>query len=204
MSIKNIIFDLGGVLIDFDPERMIRDCSLESCRGLVMQKVFGSEHWLNMDKGLEPVEQAVENMLCDIPPEYHERIRHMILDREEMMPPIKQMTPIIDSLYESGYRLFVLTNCAKWFHQFKNTIPSIEKFEGFTVSADYGIIKPDERIYKILLDTFSLNAEECFFIDDSIKNTDAAEVLGFRTHCFKDRDFDKLRQELHIISKPEN
>ena len=198
MSIKNIVFDLGGVLIDFNPERMLRDCSLTECRELLNTKVFGSEHWLNMDRGAESVEEAVENMLRLVPSEYHGRIRRMILDREEMMPPIKQMTPIIDSLYEHGYRLFVLTNCAKWFHEFKKTIPSIEKFEGFIVSADYGIIKPDERIYKILLEKFSLRAEECFFIDDSEANIDAAQKLGFSTHCFKDRNFEKLKLDLNI------
>lgn len=198
MSIKNVIIDLGGVLIDFNPERMIRDCDLEECAERIYKDVFGSIHWLNMDKGVESPEGAVENMLVSFPPEYHERIRRMVLDREAMMPPIPQMTPIIDSLYESGYRLFVLTNCAKWFHEFKKTIPSYEKFEGFVVSADYGIIKPDERIYKILLDKFSLNAGECFFIDDSVINTDAAASLGFNVHCFKDRDFQKLRQELGL------
>lgn len=198
MSIKNIVFDLGGVLIDFNPERMIRDCSLTECREMIKTRIFTSEHWLNMDRGTESVEEAVENMLRSVPSEYHGRIRRMIIDREEMMPPIKQMTPIIDSLYESGYRLFVLTNCAKWFHEFKSNIPSIEKFEGFIVSADYGIIKPDERIYKILLEKFSLRAEECFFIDDSEANIDAAQKLGFSTHCFKDRNFEKLKLDLNI------
>ena len=198
MSIKNIVFDLGGVLIDFDPERMIGDCGLTEYSDLIFKYVFGSEHWLDMDKGVQSVEQAVDNMLVSLPEEIHGNVRRMIIDREQMMPPIKEMTPIIDSLYGSGYRLFVLTNCAKWFHEFKNNIPSIEKFEGFIVSADYGIIKPDKRIYKILLETFDLKAEECFFIDDNPANTDAAQSLGFKTHCFKDRNFDLLKQQLGI------
>lgn len=201
MSIKNIVFDFGGVLVDFTPERMIKDCNLSDYRELVLDKVFGSEYWQDMDRGALSVEQAIENMLVSLPECIHENVRRMILDKEEQMPPLKDMTPIIDSLHEAGYRLFVLSNCAKWLHDFIKNVPHSEYFEAIFISADYLINKPDYRLFNIFLDKFTLKAEECFFIDDSPKNIQAAKELGFKTHCFKERNFEQLKKEISLFNK---
>lgn len=191
--IKNFVFDFGGVLIDFDPERMINDNFPPEYHDIILNNVFRSVHWKNMDKGTESVDEAIDNMLPSIPEDARDRMREVILDREGQMPPLHEMTPIIEGLHRDGYRLFVLSNCAKWLHEFKVNIPSWRLFEDFFISADYNVVKPDRIIYEMFLEKYSLKAEECFFIDDSPANTEAAEELGFKTYCFKDRDFDGLR-----------
>ncbi|MBQ8783903.1 MAG: HAD family phosphatase [Clostridia bacterium] len=197
MAIKNVVFDLGGVLIDFNEERMLRDNIPAELHSAVSASTFHSEEWKMMDSGALEVDQAVDRMLTSLPEEIHGSVRSMIVDREVQMPPIDGMTEIIDTLYKNGYTLYVLSNCAKWLHEFlKEKVPSGEKFSGLIVSADYGIIKPDERIYNILFSTYSLKAVECFFIDDSPANIETARKLGMAAHCFKDRDFNRLREDM--------
>lgn len=195
-SIKNIIFDMGGVLVDFNPDKMIKRNISSEYHSAVMNGVFLSEYWRLMDKGEISVDNALEKMLASLPANIHQNVRSMVLEREREMPPIKGITPIIKALYSNGYRLFVLSNCPDWFHDFKRNIPCIELFEGFVVSADYHISKPDLRIYKILTDKYKLKAEECLFIDDSPQNTAAAESLGMKTVCFKNQNFYLLKSKL--------
>lgn len=185
MAIKNIIFDMGGVLVEFCPEDMIRRYSLSEYKNEIMSNLFKSDEWKMMDSGDLSVEDALDIMTERLSPQIRAKAKEMVLDRENAMPPIKSTTPVINALHKNGYRLFVLSNCPKWFHSFKKSIPSIELFEGFIVSADCRVSKPDEKIYKILLNKFSLKADECFFIDDSQVNTDKAKELGFFTHTFK-------------------
>lgn len=199
--IKNIVFDFGGVLVDFDPERMINDNFPPEYHDILLNNVFRSPHWQNMDRGTESVEEALSNILPHIPADARDKMKEVILDREGQMPPIREMTPIINALHEGGYRLFVLSNCATWFHEFKYTIPSIELFEDFFVSADYKMIKPDREIFEKFLEVFSLKAEECLFIDDSPANIDGARKVGFRTFCFDTKDFDGLKEYTAHLSE---
>ena len=196
MMIKNIIFDMGGVLVEFDPENMIRRYALTEYKDEIMTNLFKSEEWKKMDSGDLSVDDALEIMTQRISPQIREKVKEMVLDRENSMPPLKETTPIINALHQKGYHLFVLSNCPSWFHSFKESIPSIELFEGFVVSADCRVSKPDEKIYKILLNNFSLNAEECFFIDDSQANIDAAKRLGFSAHRFKSGQTHSLKKAL--------
>ena len=175
---------MGGVLVDFDPQKMMSKCIPPEYHSDVNKYCFESEIWKEMDKGTVEVEEAVEKMLLNLPECIHSSVRHMIIDREEMMPVLPHHTPIIKKLSENGYSLFVLSNCPKWFHEFKSVIPLIDRFEGFVVSADYFCRKPDEIIYNILFDTFCLKPEECFFIDDSYLNTRTAEKLGMKAFCY--------------------
>ena len=110
------------------------------------------------------------------------------------MPPIAEMYPVVKALKENGYKIYLLSNCPDWFDDFKKSVPAFAFFDGFIISAYYNEIKPEEKIYKALFNEFSLNPEECFFIDDMQANIDTANRLGMKTHCFANRDFEKLKQ----------
>lgn len=193
MEIKNIVFDMGGVIIDFDPDRSVARHFPEDCRDLVKKTVFGSKEWLNMDRGTLGYAEGVERICSALPEELRDEARLMIVSHEEEMPPIPEMFALVKSLSENGYGLYLLTNCPAWFHEFKPRVPAFAYFDGFIVSADHKRSKPEKEIYNILLDTYSLRAEECFFVDDSPVNAAAAEKLGIRSYCFSDRDAERLK-----------
>ncbi len=194
--IKNIVFDMGGVLIDFDPRRSVGNHFDPEDRESVFKNVFRSKEWLAMDKGDISVEEALKKMTSRLPERLHAEVRRMVLEREAEMPPINEMYPVVKTLKENGYRIYLLSNCPDWFDEFKKSVPAFAFFDGFIVSAYYNEIKPEEKIYKALFDEFSLKPEECFFIDDMPANTDTAERLGMSAHCFVDRDFEQLKQDM--------
>lgn len=194
--IKNIVFDMGGVLIDFNPARSLKNHFVPEYRELVNQNVFRSKEWALMDKGTYSVEDALKIMCSRLPDSLHSEVRKMVLDREAEMPPIDGMLPIVKKLKENGYRLYLLSNCPDWFTDFKKSVPAFTYFDGFIVSAFYNEVKPDEEIYKILFREFSLTPDECFFIDDTQANIETAKRLGMEAFCFADRDFEKLKASM--------
>lgn len=196
MAITTVVFDMGGVLIDFDAKRSLSTHFDTEYHNLINEKTFASETWKLMDKGDIEVEEAIEIMCRDIPSELHDEVKKMILDHEGEMPPIEEMYGIVKELKEKGYKIYLLSNCPMWFFDFKKCVPAFSFFDGFIVSAKYNLIKPGKEIYNVLFSEFSLEAPECFFIDDSPANIATAKELGMNAHCFSDKDFIKLRSAL--------
>lgn len=192
MAITTIVFDMGGVLVDFDAKRSLATHFAPEYHELINEKTFASHTWKLMDKGDFEVEEAIEIMCREIPVELHKEVSKMILDHEGEMPPIKEMYPIVKSLKENGYNIYLLSNCPGWFDDFKKSVPAFDFFDGFIISAKYNLIKPEKEIYEVLFREFSLAPEECFFIDDSPANIATARELGMYGHCFNDKDTDKL------------
>lgn len=192
MAITTIVFDMGGVLVDFDAKRSLSTHFDPNLHELINEKTFASETWKLMDKGDFEVEEAIEIMCRDIPCELHAEVKNMILDHEGEMPPIGEMYGIVKKLRENGYKIYLLSNCPMWFYDFKKSVPAFQFFDGFIVSAKYNLIKPGEEIYKVLFNEFSLDASECFFIDDSPLNIETAKRLGMAGHCFSKNKIHEL------------
>ena len=197
MAITTIVFDMGGVLVDFDAKRSLSTHFEPRYHDLINEKTFASETWKLMDKGDFEVEKAIEIMCREIPAELHDEVSRMILDHEGEMPPIEEMYSIVKTLKENGYKIYLLSNCPSWFDEFKKSVPAFEFFDGFIVSARYNLIKPGKEIFNVLFKEFSLNAEECFFIDDSPANVTTANEIGMTAHCFSKHEISKLIDALH-------
>lgn len=196
MAITTIVFDMGGVLVDFDAKRSLATHFAPEYHELINEKTFASHTWKLMDKVDFEVEEAIEIMCREIPVELHKEVSKMILDHEGEMPPIAEMYPIVKSLKENGYKIYLLSNCPAWFDEFKKSVPAFDFFDGFIVSAKYNLIKPGKEIFKILFDKFSLKSEECFFIDDSPANVATAHELGMKAHCFSKHNIKELINSL--------
>lgn len=196
MAVKNIIFDMGGVLVDFNPDRMLKRHFPEELHETVRKETFLSPEWREMDRGTYTVEEAVEIMCARLPEELRSEAAKMILDHDAEMPPIDEMYPVVEALHNSGYLIYLLSNCPMWLYEYKNHIPVFRFFDGYVVSAEYKQIKPDEDIYRTLFGKFSLEPSECFFVDDSKPNVETALRLGMKAHCFADRDIRKLKTAL--------
>jgi len=181
MNIKNIIFDFGGVLMDWDPRHMYRKVfETEEEMEYFLQTICTFEWNAQFDKGLdfqEGVDERIEKF-----PNYKKEIQ-MYKDRwiEMVSGDIPQNSQLIYEL-KGNYRLFGLTNwAADTFELVYQQYSFFKELEGIVVSGEEKVIKPDPAIFHILLDRYQIRSSESLFIDDNIDNIQVAKELGFET-----------------------
>lgn len=179
--VKNIIFDLGNVLINFQPVKYLQSLGLtESEVDFIHKEIYLSEEWVELDRGTLTKKEALSR-IC----ERNENKRQLLENHSDFMKvltPIESNTSLLQGLKEQGFRLYYLTNYHdELFTICFNSYDFFRNFEGGVVSAHIKFIKPQPQIFKALLEKFSLNPEESLFIDDSLNNTLAAEKLGIQT-----------------------
>lgn len=176
--IKNIIFDLGNVLIAFRPEKFVNENVDEKYQEDFYKIVFKGQEWQDLDRGVLEYSDAVK-IFSEKLPECSQAVKKLfdnyILDT---LVPIRENIDVMMSLKDK-YNLYVLSN----FHYpafdyiFKNW-DFFKAFKGKIVSGHCKLLKPEMEIYKLLCDTYSLEPKECLFIDDTKVNIDAAEKYG--------------------------
>jgi 2-haloacid dehalogenase len=181
-----IIFDFGNVLVDWDPRYLYRQFfpDDQAIERFLLEINF--HDWnLRQDLG-RPFAEAVAE-LCQQFPHYCELIRAYDTRWEESLGgPIWPSVEILRQLKAQGCALYGLSN---WSAEKFNLVGSKYEFFGWfqaiVLSGEVGLVKPNPRIYQLLLEKIRRPAEECLLVDDSLKNIDAARQLGFQTIHFR-------------------
>ena len=193
--IRNIVFDFGGVLVDWDPHYLYDVYFGDRARSdWFLTTVCPMDWHTRMDAG-EPVAACLSERKA-LFPEWSAEIQ-VYYDRwlEMIHGQIPGMEELIRELKGKGYRILGLSNWSA--ELFQITRPHFRIFdliEDRIISGEERMIKPDEAIFRLLLDRFSLKAEECVFIDDNPANVAAARRVGLHTIRFQDAE--RLRSEL--------
>lgn len=194
--IRNIVFDMGRVLLDYDPMLpCIRHCKDAQVAQQVHDAIFGHPTWgPTIDGGvLSESEYLVEAQKRLPTPELKALAAEVMSDWwMDALYPKSQMDKLIRKLLDEGYPLYILTNCGLRFHEFAYKIPYYDRFSGVLVSAEHHMLKPDAEIYEKLCEMFALKAEECLFVDDLEKNANGAAAVGMDGYCFADGDVNRL------------
>lgn len=185
--IKNIVFDFGGVLVDWNPHYLYDGYfgSREKADWF-LANICTMEWNIQMDGG-KPFAQGIAE-LSAVHPQWSREIQ-MYFDRwmDMMGEEIPQMRELIQDLKRRGYRIFGLTNwSAETFCQVRHKYGIFDLLEGMTVSGEEHVTKPDQAIYRRLLDRFSLVPGECLFIDDNAANVAGALQAGMAAVRFTD------------------
>ena len=178
---KNIIFDLGGVMVDFDPKTYLVDrfCNAE-VEEQVSQLTFESEEWKLLDAGLITRSEANLRMLARAK-EYGRafEVQGVLDDWLHILRPRRRMQELVRRLKNHGYSVYYLSNIPEDVLALLKERGVLDRFDGGVASCEVHINKPDPRIYQALLDQYGLKASECVFIDDNLANVQAAFTLGF-------------------------
>ena len=186
MKIQNIIFDFGGVLIDWNPIYLYGNVfETEEEMKHFLENVCRYEWNVLQDAG-RPLSEAT-TLLQKEHPEFSEQIAYYYGRWEEMLGgTIDENVKLIKPL-KKRYKLYGLTNWSA------ETLPiAMERYsffkdlDGIVVSGDEKIVKPNPKIYEILLDRYNLEAESSLFIDDNAENIETAKKIGFKTVHFTD------------------
>lgn len=190
--IKNIIFDLGGVLIVFDMDRFLKErgVSDEADLELIKDILFYKEKlWLPIDSGEWTEEKAAEETVKLLPDRLKEPVRDVILNWTKPQPEIiPEMHEFVKKAHEEGYHLFLLSNAPRSAHDYLGDVPDVDLMEGILISADIGMTKPDPAIFRFALRKFGLEAGETMFIDDNLTNVKGAESVGITGALYRHRE----------------
>lgn len=194
--IKNIIFDMGNVLLKFDRNYFLDAVGVKPAdRRTLMNNVYLSLEWAKMDRGSMTEEEAAASMCSRLPERLHEQA-HLLVDRwDRPILPVPGMAELVRELKEAGYGVYLLSNASYRQHEYWPRVPGSEYFDGTLISADVKLVKPCAEIYELLYSTFDLTPSECLFIDDSAANIEGAERTGMPGIVFHG-DADELRDEM--------
>ena len=191
--IRNIVFDMGGVLMVYDPKRFIVRAGITdaSDQALLLKEIYHHPDWKRMDYGDLNEEEMCERAKERLPARLHGVVWELIGRWDVPVIAVAGMERLLEELKRSGYHLYLLSNASLRQPVYFQKVPGQQYFEGKVISSLEKCLKPDHRIYEILLERFHLKAEECLFIDDMPVNVEAAIELGMRGYHF-DGDCKKL------------
>lgn len=200
--IRNIVFDMGGVLLHYDPSHFVDllHTGAED-KALLMREVFNTVTWFRMDRGTIGEEEAAASMKENLPPRLHGAVDRLIRWWELELRPMDGMEELLRELKELGYGVYLLSNATVRQPEYFDRVPASRYMDGRLVSAFYHLLKPQHEIFEAFLEKFALKAEECFFVDDSVANVESAYCLGIAGAVF-DGDVPRLRRALNDAGVP--
>ncbi len=200
--IKNVIFDLGKVLINNDPSVYLRKygCDEEKYQAL-LDAIWTDSLWADMDVAKYESFKDIIEIYVDKHKELEPEIRRFFADNwMELYVTYEDTVRFYNEVCEQGYNIYLLTNFSKDGYEYiSNKFDFFKKSKGAVVSAYIKIAKPDLRIYKYLLETYNLKPDECIFIDDSAPNIKAANDLGI--HGIVYTGIESLRNKFKMITE---
>ena len=195
--ISNLVFDMGGVLIRWNPEDMLRQYDLsDEDMAILNRELFKSVEWVQQDRGILDESSLVRAVCERVPERLWEPVKTLVFGwHQRHLSPMPGMAELVRELKENGYHIYLLSNASLALREYFPRIPGSECFEKLLVSAEEKLLKPSHEIYKRLYQKFGLNPAECWFIDDAPANVEGAICTGMQGSVFYG-DVPRLRREL--------
>ncbi len=192
---KNIIFDLGGVLIDWNPRNLYKKIFASTEEMEWFLNTVCTTQWNTQQDAGRPFAKGLA-VIKEKYPKYAAQIDDYFNRWDEMLGgPVKSAVAVLKDLKDKGYPLYALTNwSAETFPIARAKYDFLNWFDGIVVSGEERLVKPDPAIYARLLKRYQLHSSNCLFIDDNAANVSEAAHLGFETILFTGGD--ALRAEL--------
>lgn len=200
--IKNYIFDFGNVLARFYPLELTTAVVGD---GAVAKKIsevaFDRLYWDKLDAGTITDDEVKEGFKARLDEKEYELAVKVYDNWIHNLTPVPDMREIVSDLKSNGKKIYLLSNISlKFANEYKET-PWIKEllseFDGIALSAEVQAVKPERKIFEVLLKKFALNAQECLFIDDNAANVSGAKNVGIEAYLF-DGDAKKLREFIGI------
>lgn len=176
---------MGNVLLNYDPQMVVDTlCGTEEEKDVVMRELFNGPEWVMMDEGIMTTDECLERVCGRCDSRFHEKVKVCLERWPICMRPLPGVYDFLADLRNADYGLYVLSNAAPVFHDyFPKEFPE-GTFDGIVVSCDVRLVKPDLRIYRLILDRYDLEPGECLFVDDREENVQAALRSGMHAVRF--------------------
>lgn len=183
--IKNVIFDIGQVLIRFEWKEYLRKLFPEGTAETVYKATFENSAWKDMDTGTVSIESVVKKFI-ESAPEYKGYITTAVERMGECAEKLPYSIPLIKAIKAKGINVYYLSNYSRYLKSAnEDVLDFIGSMDGGLFSFEVNCTKPDERIYQLLCQKYGILPEESVFVDDRPENVNAASRIGFKTVLFK-------------------
>lgn len=180
-GICNVVFDMGGVLLKWEPLLYARSfCGNDDDAALLARAVFGSTEWAWQDAGAVSAQTVAWVAKELVPERLHEAVDDLAFRWFEHRQMVEGMDELIHELKQAGYGIYLLSNAGPAFEEYKHALPGYECFDGMVVSCFEHVVKPDAAIYHTLLARYGLEPASCLFVDDTPRNVEGARRAGMR------------------------
>ena len=184
--IRNLVFDLGNVLISFVPSEYLKKKNYpEIIRNTILTEIFNSEEWLKLDNGDITLNEAIESLSLKSSLK-REEIALVFSFRIDIMFPLDDNVRLLPALKKQGFKLYYLSNFPlDIFEEIKNDYFFFRYFDGGIISSEVKLSKPDVRIFKFIIDKYSFKPEESLYIDDieiNVKSAISSGMQGLTTY----------------------
>ena len=195
--IKNIVFDLGEVLIGFEPMKYLKPFGFDDDTNKILSDIiFYSKEWEACNAGKYAKNTDIVGILCEQHPDYAEKIRLVLTENWVKMLTRKEETiAFLKELKSRNFKIYILSNLSKESHNFIKQYDFFELVDGGVYSYAEKVCKPEIKIYEKLLDKYHLSPEETIFIDDNEKNIKVAEKMGIHGVLFDELEQTKKEVE---------
>lgn len=193
--IKNIIFDVGKVLVSYEPDAYMERLGIaKEAQDAINKAMFRNKLWDIADQGIFTHEEMVEKFIAGAP-KYETEIRQLcatIGNTIEMLPHAMEW---LSELKARGYNLYILSNYAEeTYRQTKEKLAFLKLVDGAVFSFECKMIKPQKQIYEHICQKFQLNCSESIFVDDRMENVEAARRNGILAVLFQ--NYEQAKTEL--------
>lgn len=200
--IRNIVFDMGQVLIEFNPEKFIRHLGYTNKEEIdyINNHIFLTSTWKDMDAGIIDADEGHKYLVDNIDEKYKRDAEILVNSWWKFFDPIEGMLELVKVLDNKGYHLYLLSNASNDQPYYWSKLPYKNYFEGTYISSLHKKMKPNKNIYEDFIKQFKLDKNECVFIDDTLVNVDAGNNFGIKSHQFVGTDeLINYFKELNII-----
>ncbi len=197
MSIRNIIFDFGNVLVQWHPELIYGEYFGDEAKAWWFLRHVADNEWRGRIDAGESTAACIDELKAR-QPEYTEAIElYRSRWREMLTGEVPGMREVINELRAKGYEIYGLTNWSmETFPAARERFGILQMIDRYVVSGAERLIKPDYRLFHVLLNRYGLKAGECVFVDDNPDNVAAAETLGMKGIVFTGAE--ALRKQLGL------
>lgn len=194
--IRNIIFDMGNVLLRWDPQHIVSRFTADAeAQRRLRAAIFEDPDWAAQDAGAISEDEMRDHIRSRLPGELHEAAMSCYDAFERHMLDIPEMQVLALELKAEGHRIYVLSNANTRFADYLQGLSFFQQFDGIVISAREKLVKPDARLYRLALERFGLRPEESLFIDDAQANVEGARAVGMAALRF-DGDVGRIRAEM--------
>ena len=198
MAICNFVFDLGNVLVDYDPYAYLKSLGYEGETAARLMHTVFEEFWPRGDRGDFLSVAELRDALVKAFPDDADDIRRILVDDCVKMHVLRgDVGDYLLDLKARGYRIYILSNLAKYSYEYIIRYPLIQEVDGGIFSYQEGVCKPEKAIYNILLERYQLVPAQTIFFDDNADNIAAAKSLGI--HGIRFRDLNQAKTEAEAL-----